>query len=149
MNHSVKYPADTCTNLWRRNLRCRPAVWGGAVLLAVFCLVVGRAQEPQPGFLPVDSLRQEGFVVPDSLGVLAPWTPDFRSMEPIRTSPLVSMASVVEIQLENRPRHIVVIDNNTLRLGRYFNLSNGQAWHWGPFLNAYLDARTLSFPMPR
>ena len=27
--------------------------------------------------------------------------------------------------------------------------TNGQAWNWSPFPDAYLDARTLSFPMPR
>ena len=34
----------------------------------------------------------------------------------------------------------------TLRLGPRFTLSNGQAWNWSPFPDAYLDARTLSFP---
>lgn len=96
-----------------------------------------------------DSTRNEVFTLPDSLAHLSPWKPDFKSMEPMRTQPAVSMASVVEIRQENRPRRITVIDNNTLRLGSHFTLSNGQAWNWSPYPDAYLDARTLSFPMPR
>ena len=53
------------------------------------------------------------------------------------------------IQKENLPSRVTVIDNNSLRLGPHFNLSNGQAWNWSPFPDAFLDARTLSFPMPR
>ena len=70
-------------------------------------------------------------------------------MAPVKTKPTVSMTSVVVIQKENLPSRITVIDNNTLRLGAHFTLSNGQAWNWSPFPDAYLDARTLSFPMPR
>ena len=75
--------------------------------------------------------------------------PDYKTMAPVRTKPTVSMTSVVVIQKENLPSRITVIDNNTLRLGQHFNLSNGQAWNWSPFPDAFLDARTLSFPMPR
>lgn len=96
-----------------------------------------------------DSTGTGTFALPDSLAHLSPWSPDFRTMEPIRTRPAVSMTSVVELRQENLPRRIMVIDNNTLRLGEHFNLSNGQAWNWGPYPNAFLDARTLSFPLPR
>jgi len=96
-----------------------------------------------------DSTGTGSFTLSDSLALLSPWSPDFRTMEPIRTRPAVSMTSVVELRQENLPRRITVIDNNTLRLGEHFNLSNGQAWNWGPYPNSFLDARTLSFPLPR
>ena len=33
-------------------------------------------------------------------------------------------------------------------LGPRFMLSNGQASNWGPYPDSYLDARTISLPMP-
>ena len=59
------------------------------------------------------------------------------------------MSAVNNYEKAYLPSRITVIDNNTLRLGQHFNLSNGQAWNWSPFPDAFLDARTLSFPMPR
>ena len=53
------------------------------------------------------------------------------------------------IQKENLPSRVTVIDNNTLRLGRHFTISNGQAWNNGSFPDAFLDARTISMPLPR
>lgn len=125
------------------------------ILAVVFALLLGvsaPARDPEPRFeLKPDTVRRTtpGFTLPDSLAHLSPWKPDYRTMAPIRTKPAVSMTSVVVIQRENLPSRVTVIDNNTLRLGPHFNLSNGQAWNWGPFPNAYLDARTLSFPMAR
>ncbi|WP_418424411.1 hypothetical protein [Alistipes sp.] len=121
------------------------------MLLAAVALVVAlaaSAQEPKFDFKR-DTTRLPGFTLPDSVAHLSPWKPDYRTMAPIRTKPTVSMTSVVVIQRENLPSRVTVIDNNTLRLGGHFTLSNGQAWNWSPFPDAYLDARTLSFPMPR
>ena len=59
------------------------------------------------------------------------------------------MTSVVVIHKENLPSRVTVIDNNTLRLGRHFTISNGQAWNNGSFPDAFLDARTISMPLPR
>ena len=117
-----------------------------AVALAV--AVAASAQEPKFDFKR-DTTRLPGFTLPDSVAHLSPWKPDYRTMAPIRTKPPVSMTSVVVIQRENLPSRVTVIDNNTLRLGGHFTLSNGQAWNWSPYPDAYLDARTLSFPMPR
>ena len=106
------------------------------MLLAAAALAVAlaaSAQEPKFDFRR-DSTRTSGFTLPDSLAHMSPWKPDYKTMAPVRTKPTVSMT---------------VIDNNTLRLGQHFNLSNGQAWNWSPFPDAFLDARTLSFPMPR
>ena len=131
------------------------------MLLAAAALAVAlaaSAQEPKfdfrrdstrtSGFTLPDSLRVE-MSVPDSLAHMSPWKTDFRTAAPMKVKPAVSMTSVVVIQKENLPSRITVIDNNTLRLGQHFNLSNGQAWNWSPFPDAFLDARTLSFPMPR
>ena len=114
-----------------------------AVALAV--AVAASAQEPKFDFKR-DTTRTSGFALPDSLAHMSPWKPDYKT---VKTKPTVSMTSVVVIQKENLPSRITVIDNNTLRLGPHFTLSNGQAWNWSPYPDAYLDARTLSFPMPR
>lgn len=104
--------------------------------------------EMEAEFKPDTVLRRTntGFTLPDSLAHMSPWHPDYL---PINTAvqPKISMTSVVEIQRDNLPSRVMVLDNNTLRLGPHFNLSNGQAWNWGPYPDAYLDARTLSFPM--
>lgn len=118
--------------------------------VALFAALTVSAQEPEPKFeLKPDTVRHThpGFTLPDSLAHMSPWKPDYRTMAPLGTKPAVSMTSVVVIQKENLPSRVTVIDNNTLRLGSHFNLSNGQAWNWSPFPDAFLDARTLSFPM--
>ena len=117
-----------------------------AVALAV--AVAASAQEPKFDFKR-DTTRTSGFALPDSLAHMSPWKPDYKTMAPVKTKPTVSMTSVVVIQKENLPSRSTVIDNNTLRLGPHFTLSNGQAWNWSPYPDAYLDARTLSFPLPR
>lgn len=84
----------------------------------------------------------------DSLASRSLWQPDYRSMEPLPVQPVVSMSSVVAIREEQLPRQVRVVDNMTL-LGPHFVLSNGQAWNWGPYPDSFLDARTISLPMPR
>lgn len=117
---------------------------------ALFVALTAMAQEPGPlDYIRRDTTRNKGFQLPDSLAHLSPWREDFRTMSPVRTKPKVSMTSVVVVQRENLPSRVTVIDNNTLRLGRHFTIGNGQAWNNGSFPDAYLDARTLSFPMPR
>lgn len=95
-----------------------------------------------------DSLRV-GVSIPDSLAHMSPWKTDFRTAAPMKVKPAVSMTSVVVIHKENLPSRVTVIDNNTLRLGRHFTISNGQAWNNGSFPDAFLDARTISVPLPR
>ena len=90
-----------------------------------------------------DSLRNK-FELPDSLAHLSPWKPDYRAEGRMKVKPSVTMTSVVVIQKENLPSRVTVIDNNTLRLGRHFTISNGQAWNNGSFPDAFLDARTIS-----
>ena len=95
-----------------------------------------------------DSLRNK-FELPDSLAHLSPWKPDYRAEGRMKVKPSVTMTSVLVIHKENLPSRVTVIDNNTLRLGRHFTISNGQAWNNGSFPDAFLDARTISVPLPR
>lgn len=118
------------------------------ILVVVSCVVVAQERR-RLGIERRDSLRTPSFVLPDSLAHMSPWKTDYRTKAPIKTKPSVSMSSMVVIQKENLPANVTVINNNTLRLGRHFNISNGQAWNFSPFPDAYLDARTLSFPAPR
>lgn len=118
------------------------------VAAALVALRFAAAQEPQPfEIVPRDTTQV--FQLPDSLVHLTPWHPDFRTMSPVRTQPAVTMTSVVLVPQEHLPKRIAVLDDNSLRLGHHVVISNGQAWTNGVFLDAFLDARTLSFPLPR
>ena len=118
--------------------------------VALLAALAISAQEPNKfGLKKPDSPRSGKYELPDSLAHLSPWKPDYRAEGKMKVKPSVTMTSVVVIQKENLPSRVTVIDNNTLRLGRHFTISNGQAWNWSPFPDAFLDARTLSFPMPR
>lgn len=119
------------------------------LLAALLVALTAAAQEPAFRKPRRDTARLPHFELPDSLAHMSPWQPDYATMDPTTVKPTVSMTSVVVIRKENLPERVTVIDNNTLRLGSHFNLSNGQAWNWSPFPDAYLDARTLSFPMRR
>lgn len=118
---------------------------------ALFAVLGISAQEPSP-FQTVrpDSLRNRGFSLPDSLSYLSPWREEYRKIpREEKKRPAVSMTSIVVVGPEEMPKRISVLDNNTLRLTPHFTIGNGQAWNWSPYPDAYLDARTLSFPLPR
>ena len=121
------------------------------LLPALAFILAAAAQEPSKfRFAPTDSLPAAmRFDTVDSLARRWPDRPDYRTAEFERPAPAVSMTSVVIIPQHALPARVTVLDNNTLRMGKHFNISNGQAGNWGPFPDAYLDARTLSFPMPR
>ena len=109
------------------------------------------AQEPSPfQTTRPDSLRNRGFSLPDSLAHLSPWLLGFRQIpREEKKHPAVSMTAIVVIDPEQLPDRISVRENNTLRLTPHLTIGIGQAWNWGPYPDSYLDARTLSFPMPR
>lgn len=124
------------------------------MLFAFAALVVAltaSAQEPNPfGFVPPDSLGTKEFTLPDSLAHYSPWRQDYRKaprLEQLR--PVVSMTSIIAIPYESLPSRVTVLNDNTLRVTPHLTISNGQAWNWGIFPDSYLDARTLSFPLPR
>ena len=80
-----------------------------------------------------DTIREEEL----SLYPMDYWDP-----YPIESA--VPMSSVVVVKEDNKPRKIDIIPYK-VRSG-WFTISNGQAQNWSPFPDAYLDARTLSFP---
>ena len=88
---------------------------------------------------------------------LANFVPDIRTWHPEDVTidrhsvrPMISMTSLVTGMRREQPERVfVILPNNTLEAWGRVNVSNGQAWNWGPFPDSYLDARTLSFPAPR
>lgn len=77
------------------------------------------------------------------------WLPPELFAEEVKETlfPAVSMSSVMKYDRENAPRRIFILPNNTLALWR-ITISNGSAGNWGPPPANFLDARTLSFPVP-
>ena len=66
----------------------------------------------------------------------------------LKVYPWESETSVV--QVHNRlPVRIDVPLNTPRRIATSLWISNGQAWNWGAYPDAFLDARTLSMPLPR
>lgn len=120
-------------------------------LVVVPCVV---AQEVGFRSSEADSLRpMEWHVRYDSLHALRlPLLPPDK-VRPlvgnIRLQPLVSGSSIVRIEMQGLPTRIYVLSNIRLQIGGYVNLTNGQAWIFGPTPAAFLDARTLSLPLPR
>lgn len=117
-----------------------------AALVAAFTI---RAQEPGKIVVERGDTIYGGweFYIPDSLARRTPWHPDYRNADAFTPRPVVSMTSV--IVMPKLPSSVMVLNNNSLRLGQNFTISNGQAWNWGPYPNSFLDARTLSMPLPR
>lgn len=120
----------------------------GAVLMADAALA-GEPPLSRRRSLRPDSLRTATLPPSDTMETMLSWRPDYRYMEPMEVRPVVSMSSLVTVVSQPVPSQVMVLDNNMLRLSRRFLLSNGQAWNHGPYLNSFLDARTLSLPLPR
>ena len=91
----------------------------------------------------VDTLT---YTIPD----INKWHPEDVTIDRNSVTPLISMTSLVTGMHRERPERVfVVLPNNTLEVWGRVNVSNGQAQNWGPYPNSYLDARTLSFPVPK
>ena len=91
----------------------------------------------------VDTLT---YTIPD----IKTWHPEDVTIDRYSITPLVSMTSLVTGMRRGQPERVfIILPNNTLEAWGRVNVSNGQAWNWGPYPNSYLDARTLSFPAPR
>ena len=118
------------------------------LLLDVVC---GAAQErPRDVTLPRLHFEQE-FRLPDSLAMQLRALPEWEGLDPeaeLVARPAVPMSSVVVIQARYLPEETMLLDNNTLRLGRHVVLSNGASGNWAPGLAGHLDARTISLPLP-
>lgn len=109
----------------------------------------GFAQKPEYEFEPQKRLPEYEFKLPDSLSHMTPWLPALNHPDRINPlKPAVSMTSLTRPAQDDIPRRVSVISDGILRT-KHLTISNGQAWNWSPFPDAYLDARTLSMPMPR
>ena len=99
------------------------------MLLATAALAVAlaaSAQEPKFDFRR-DSTHTSGFTLPDSLAHMSPWETRLQDDGPGQTQTHgVDDFGGGDPEGEP-PSRITVINNNTLRLGQHFNLSNGQA----------------------
>lgn len=86
------------------------------------------------------------YTIPD----INKWHPEDVTIDRNSVTPLISMTSLVTGMHRERPERVfVILPNNTLEVWGRVNVSNGQAQNWGPYPNSYLDARTLSFPVPK
>lgn len=93
-----------------------------------------------------EGLDTRAYTAPD----IRTWRPEDPTIGRHSATPLISMTSLVTGMRRERPERVfVILPNNTLEAWGRVNVSNGQAQNWGPFPNSYLDARTLSFPVPR
>lgn len=125
-----------------------------------------RRQDPRRAML-------SKFEYPDTMTQMHFWRPDFTVLYPLPTNlPREDFRKrdadrTPEILIPMNPstQRVRVSGSNILQIGPFVTLSNGQAWNWRPspefflgperrpvwgsFIGSYLDARTLSFPMPR
>ncbi|HJC26346.1 hypothetical protein [uncultured Alistipes sp.] len=127
---------------------------------------IPRREDPRKAMLPK-------FEYPDSMTQMYFWQPDISVLYPLPTD--LPQKNFKKRDAERTPEILVpmkpatqrtrVSGSNVLQIGPFVTLSNGQAWNWHPspefflgperrpvwgsFIGSYLDARTLSFPMPR
>lgn len=128
----------------------------GVLAAAVLSWMTGAAQERRPQDITIPAIPENGFEwefrFPDSLGIRLSELPEWDGRpvvdDDMTVRPAVPMTSVVVVLREHLPVRTMILRNNTLRLGRYIILSNGQAENWGPYPVGNSDARTLSLPMP-
>lgn len=114
------------------------------------------AQERRPQDVAIPAIPENGFAwefrLPDSLGIRLSELPEWDDRpvvdDDVSVRSAVPMTSVVVVLREHLPVRTMILRNNTLRLGRYVILSNGQAENWGPYPAGNSDARTLSLPTP-
>lgn len=126
----------------------------GWLMMAAYVLsgAAGTAQERrlQDIVFPVPSGNgyEPEYTLPDSMIVWSLDPSERSKTETISIRSAVPMTSVAVILREHLPVRTMILRNNTLRIGRYLILSNGQAENWGPYPSGYLDARTISLPLP-
>lgn len=113
----------------------------------------GGAQEAVVRAGAADSLAgPDVFRFRDSRRLPREWRnlPDVLSEPPLRFEvyPWETETSVVQVR-NHLPERIDVPSNTPRRITHSLWISNGQAWNWGAYPDAFLDARTLSMPLPR
>ena len=129
-------------------LACSVSVWGQTPPAAAVPPESGGESRPADSLSEVPQVRfgdlygqqQREWERGRRLPVLPPLRP--------KGYPWESETSVV--QVHNRlPVRIDVPLNTPRRIATSLWISNGQAWNWGAYPDAFLDARTLSMPLPR
>ena len=140
----------------RVEIRTTPLIKWVGILTTLLIKITAVAQERRPHDITVPAFPEHGFEMefrlPDSLGIWTLDPPDWEDRpafeEGVSVRPVVPMTSVVVVLREYLPVRTMILRNNTLRLGRYVVVSNGQAENWAPWPAGYLDARTISLPVP-
>ena len=131
----------------------RPGGLAAALAAAVGCIASAAAQEPLHEVLHLsvpDSLTAFYRRDADALSLVPHAVADTAAPPVVWQLPVVApLSPSVRHGRGGLPEHMHVINNIVLQIGGYVNLTNGQAWIWSPYPNGYLDARTLSLPMPR
>lgn len=126
----------------------------GWLMMAAYVLsgAAGTAQERRLQDIvfpvPPGNGYEPEYTLPDSMIVWSLDPSERSKTETISIRSAVPMTSVAVILREHLPVRTMILRNNTLRIGRYLILSNGQAENWGPYPSGYLDARTISLPLP-
>lgn len=123
----------------------------------LFIAAVVMAEEPDTVWLyrPTTEERVAWMRLVDSLTHphIEPLSPNDRRQEELlmqlRLHPVIPPFSLEGIvrPVEGSSR-ILIINDRWLQVGPHLQLSNGQAWLWGGYPIGYLDARTLSLPLP-
>lgn len=130
----------------------RAVLWILALLSVQGVAAQTRSESFAP--LPSDSLRPTEWHIHYDSTLQHPLhllpLPDTRPLiGNLKWQPLVPGSSIVRLEVRGLPTRIYVLNNITLQVGGYVNLTNGQAWIFGPYPASKLDARTLSMPLPR
>lgn len=126
----------------------------GWLMMAAYVLsgAAGTAQERRLQDIvfpvPPGNGYEPEYTLPDSMIVWSLDPSERSKTETISIRSAVPMTSVAVILREHLPVRTMILRNNTLRIGRYLILSNGQAENWSPYPSGYLDARTISLPLP-
>ncbi len=124
--------------------------------MAVCVVWQGMAQEPLRGDSlasrqPTAEERLERLRFLDSITHPPPLggpTDAPRPLEQLPLRPVIPHSSIYHVGSPRNGLRLYLLHNGTLQIGSHLLLSNGQAWLWSPYPNGYLDARTLSFPLP-
>ena len=119
-----------------------------------------KAQQPQPQQPDAAAAEHRGQAVPSydelqELPDITKWLPieqfarEMEAQQSLRFTRSTFSTDMVIPKAKVRTIKVAP-DNNSVKFGRHFSISNGSAGNWGvPYPSAFLDARTLSFPAPR
>ena len=134
----------------------------GRVVIFIVCAmsvaVSVRAQQPQSPDSP--EIERKEHIPPADDDLEAPpditkWLPvekfaqELQAAESAKFHPTTFSTSMVLPKAKVKSVRVMP-DNNSIKFGQHFTISNGSAGNWGvPYPSAFLDARTLSFPPPR